>query len=83
MYPFSYVGIVTIGCHPYFWNLYPSSLSKRVSWHDNWIVHHPVLYHIIQKVSFIISDWSEESIPHNSYNPQWLAKGVVVGHLNK
>ena len=82
MYPFSNVSIVVIGCHPYFWNriifiFEQDDLGTVIRFLIS------LINQIIQNVSFIISNRPEESIPHNIYNPRWLAKGVVVWCLNK
>src|SRR5678816_1494559 len=77
MYPFSNVGIVMIGCHPYFWNRIIFIFEQNNLGTVIRFLIRPI-NQIMQNVSFITSNRPEESIPHNSHNPEWLSKGVVV-----
>ena len=80
MYPFSDVGIMMVDCHPYFWNRIVIIFEQD----DLGAVIRLLIYQMIQNISFILGNWPEDSIPHNSNNPKkWLAKGVVVCRLNK
>src|SRR6476620_2559443 len=82
LYPFSNMGIAMIGCHFYFWNRIIFIFEQNdLGTVIRFLIR--IINQIMQIVSFIISNQPEESIAHNSYNPEWLAKGVVVWCINK